>query len=157
MSAINKMILRAGLLILAGFILIPSCKKGDDPNTDIPYVNINVVLNPNSTMYQPLNTVGGWMYYQWVDYPSRGLIIYRLTQEDFKAYERTPPVNSNACCDPVSGLCTALIVDDHYPFVHDTCSDLNYQIIDGSPLAPATISLKTYHTMFDGTNLYITN
>ncbi len=147
-------------LLLAAFalpVLVLACKKGDDPNSDIPYANINVVINPGSTMYQELNIVGGWMYYPWVDLPSRGLIIYRMNIDEFKAYERTPPVNSNACCEVGTGICTALIVGDYYPFVHDTCSDLSYQIIDGSPIAPATVPLKAYRTVYDGTNLYITN
>ena len=144
------------ILILTG-IVFHACKKGEDPNSDIPYAYINVVINPNSTLYQELNIVGGWMYYPYVNPPSRGLIIYRLTQEDFLAYERTPPVNSNACCDPETGLCTYLVVDDYYPFVYDTCSDMSYQIIDGSPMAPATVPLKQYMTSYDGMNLYITN
>lgn len=143
-------------LLLTGLVL-HGCKKGEDPNSNIPYAYINVVINPNSTLYQDLNIVGGWMYYPYVNPPSRGLIIYRLTQEDFLAYERTPPVNSNACCDPGTGLCTYLLVDDYFPFVYDTCSDMSYQIIDGSPLAPATIPLKQYATNYDGMNLYITN
>ena len=34
-----------------------------------------------------------------------------------------------------------LIVDDYFPFVYDTCSDYSYQIIDGSPISPATVPL----------------
>jgi len=149
-----------GLLVLmfVGLVVFTSCKKnGDDPNSDIPYAYINVVINPNSTLYQELNIVGGWMYYPYVNPPSRGLIIYRLSQEQFLAYERTPPVNSNACCDPETGLCTYLVVDDYFRFVYDTCSDLSYQIIDGSPITPATVPLKQYYTSYDGFNLYINN
>lgn len=149
-----------GLMILLMAVavgLMHSCKKGEDPNSDIPYAYINVVINPNSTMYQELNIVGGWLYYPYVNAPSRGLIIYRMTQEDFLAYERTPPVNSNQCCDPETLVCTHLIVDDYYPFVYDTCSELSYQILDGSPVAPASIPLKRYNTVYDGLNLYITN
>lgn len=144
-----------GLVIVLIFQF--SCDKGDDPHSDIPYANINVVINPNSTLYQELNVVGGWMYYNYVNPPSRGLIVYKLSQDEFKAYERTPPVNSNLCCDSESGECTRLIVGDHYPFVYDTCSDLSYQIIDGSPFTPATIPLKAYRAVYDGMNLYITN
>ena len=153
----NKIFLTLLLLGLIASSVLISCNKGDDPNSDIPYAHINVVINPNSTMYQELNTVGGWMYYQWVDPPSRGLIIYRMTIDEFKAYERTPPMNSNACCDVESGFCTSLLVDDYYPFVQDTCSDYSFQILDGSPLSPATIPLKSYRAVYDGQNLYITN
>lgn len=154
-----KRIFLNGLVILfiTAVMFLSACKKGDDPNSDIPYAHINVVINPNSTLYQELNIVSGWMYYQYVNPPSRGLIIYRLTQDQFLAFERTPPVNSNACCDLENQFCTHLIVDDYYPFVYDTCSDFYYQIIDGSPIEPATIPLKQYQTSYDGMNLYITN
>ncbi|RLD31796.1 MAG: hypothetical protein DRI83_11835, partial [Bacteroidetes bacterium] len=85
------------------------------------------------------------------------LIIYRMTQDDFLAYERTPPINSDLCCDPETLLCTRLIVGDYYPFIYDTCSDFSFQILDGSPIEPATIPLKQYQTNYDGLNLYITN
>lgn len=145
------------LFLTLAFFMPLSCKKGDDPNSDIPYANINVVINPNSTLYQELNVVGGWMYYNYVNPPSRGLIVYRLSSEEFMAYERTPPVNSNSCCDQETGQCTRLLVDDYYPFVYDTCSDYKYQILDGTPFAPATVPLKQYRTVYDGMNLYITN
>ncbi len=145
------------LMMVLTVLMASSCNKGDDPNSNIPYAHVNVVINPSSTMYSELNIVGGWLYYPYIDPPSRGLIVYRMTQDDFLAFERTPPVNSNACCDPQTLLCTYLIVDDYYPFVYDTCSDLSYQILDGSPMAPATIPLKQYRTSYDGYNLYITN
>lgn len=144
-------------ILFTALIFFSACKKGEDPNSDIPYAYINVVINPNSTLYQELNVVGGWMYYPYVNPPSRGLIIYRLTQDQFLAYERTPPVNSNACCDETTGLCTYLLVDDYFPFVYDTCSEYSYQIIDGSPITPATVPLKQYMTSYDGLNLYINN
>ncbi len=156
---VNRKLL-SGLVISFFFlaIILSACKKkGDDPNSNIPYAYINVTINPNSTLYQELNVIGGWMYYPYVNPPSRGLIIYRMTQEQFLAFERTPPVNSNSCCDPETGLCTYLLVDDYYPFVYDTCSDMSYQIIDGSPISPATIPLKQYNAYYDGMNLYINN
>lgn len=153
----SRILLNLILIGLVSSVVLASCDKGEDPNSDIPYAHINVVINPNSTMYQELNIVGGWMYYQYVDAPSRGLIIYRMTIDEFKAYERTPPVNSNACCDLETGYCSALIVDDYYPFVQDTCSDFSFQILDGSPLSPATVPLKSYRAVYDGQNLYITN
>lgn len=156
MLSFNKFFRNLSLIVPLMVLLLVSCNKGDDPNSDIPYANINVVINPNSTLYQELNVVGGWMYYQYVNPPSRGLIIYRVSNEDFKAYERTPPMNSNACCDVETGVCAALIVED-FPIVYDTCSDYSFLIYDGSPYSPATVPLKSYRAVYDGTNLYITN
>lgn len=154
----EKKVVNFLVVFAVAFMIASSCKKGEDPNSDIPYAYINVVINPNSTMYQELNVIGGWMYYNYVDAPSRGLIIYRLSQEEFKAYERTPPVNSNQCCDSESGICTAMIVDDYYPMMYDTCTGYSYSLaLDGAPIEPATVAAKMYNATYDGLNLYITN
>jgi len=134
-------------------ILLPliSCKDDSDGDqVDVGYVNITI--NPNSTQYLELNTVGGWLYLT-ASAPSRGIIVYRMTQDQFNAFDRTPPSNANDCCNK-SG-CTRLIVD--YPYVTDTCVSYNYLILDGSPLAPATKMLIQYRTFYDGNLLQITN
>lgn len=157
MTYTNRLRIIFTLVLGVAIMFQYSCDKGDDPESDIPYANINVVINPNSTLYQELNVVGGWMYYNYVNPPSRGLIVYRLSQEEFKAFERTPPSNSNYCYNDATGEYTRLLVDDYYPFIFDTCSEYTYQILDGSPFSPATVPLKQYHTAYDGMNLYITN
>ncbi len=129
-----------------------SCKKEDNNNeVDVGYVNITI--DPNSTQYLEINTVGGWLYLT-ANPPSRGIIVYRLSQDQFMAYERTPPSSPNECCKE-NGLCTRLIVDN--PFVVDTCLSYDYLILDGSPQAPATKMLVTYRTFYDGSTLRITN
>jgi len=138
------------IYIVLGLILLQvACKKDD--NVAEPPAHVNITINPNSTMYQELNTVGGWTYLTATP-PSRGIIVYRITQNEFMAYERTPPYEPDQCCS--GDTCTFLLVD--FPFVEDTCTNSTYQIIDGSPFnGPTTIPLIRYTTYYDGLTLQI--
>ena len=136
-------------IVLGLFLLQVSCKK--DENIVEPPTYINITINPNSTEYQELNTVGGWTYLP-ATTPSRGIIVYRLTQNDFMAYDRLPPYEPDQCCN--DNECTTLIVD--MPMVVDTCTNSQYQILDGSPFdGPSTTPLIRYTTHYDGITLQI--
>jgi hypothetical protein len=144
-------------IVTAGILLLPGCKKGNE-NPPLGYVNISI--QPNSTIYQELNIIGGWRYLDESDGvfpPSRGLIVYRSTTDQFMAYDRTPPYKPDSCCN-ANNQCTKLIVGDEYPFVVDTCTGSRYLIIDGSPSqGPSNTFLYTYITEYDGYTLYIHN
>jgi hypothetical protein len=118
---------------------------------------MDITINPNTTMYQEVNFVGGWMYLGEQDGampPSRGIILYRLSTEQFMAYERTPPFKPDSCCNVNKTVCTSLVVD--YPFVLDTCTNSKYLILDGSPVSgPSTMTLSMYVTEYNGDLLYI--
>lgn len=135
------------LLITVGML---SCNH-TPPNPNIPDAYINFNVEPNSTFYYELNTVTGWMY---VSAPpqSRGIIIYRYSMDEFKAYERQSPNEPNSC-----GEYSRLIVD--FPFVVDTCLDVRYSILDGSIITEGYngYPLIQYHTQYDGSTLRIFN
>ena len=152
MSNQKKRYLAIFYIVLGLFLLQVSCKKDD--NAVDPPANVNITINPNSTEYQGINTVGGWIYIpqSLVPQQSRGIFVYRITQNEFMAYERTPPYEPNQCCN--ANVCTALIVD--MPFVDDTCTGSSYQILDGSPFdGPSNIPLIRYTTYYDGLVLQI--
>lgn len=107
-----KHIVRLIFLIAFSSGLGWSCQK-EDPNPNIPDVYINFTIDPNSTFYQQLNTAGGWMYLT-ADPPSRGIIVHRINNEEFVAFERMPPNDPNLCCE--NNNCTRLVVDEFYPF-----------------------------------------
>lgn len=140
------------LILFSVVFIIFSCKK-EDKNNEVDVGYVNITIDPNSTQYLELNTVGGWLYLT-ANPPSRGIIVYRLSFDQFKAYERTPPSQPNECCRS-NGICTRLIVDN--PFVVDTCLSYDYLILDGTPQAPATKMLVEYRTFYDGSTLQITN
>ncbi len=139
-----------------------SCNKGSI-NPDIPNVVINITIDPNSTIYQELNTPGGWLYLDeqpgiYIPSGSRGVIVYRVTMSEFKAYERQPPNFPFECCDENGRNCTKLIVGGNYPFVKDTCNDNLYQLLDGSLFqGVGKYPLIEYNAMYDGGLLHVFN
>ena len=142
-------------VVLAALLHLSGCNK--DNNDKIILPPISITINPNSTVYQELNIVGGWLYLDETDgalYPSRGIIVYRLSVDQFMAFERTPPYMPNECCDANNKNCTRLIVDS--PFVLDTCTSSKFLILDGSPVeGPAHTGMAAYFTEYDGYLLYI--
>ena len=136
-------------------IILNSCNK-EEINPNIPDVYINITLDPNSTVYQELNTAGGWMYLT-ANAPSRGIIVYRLNNEEFMAYDRIPPNEPNKCCENAT-TCTRLVVGDNYPFVKDECLGTMYSLLDGSIFSgDGKWSMIRYNTTYDGFNLRIFN
>lgn len=139
-----------GVIIVA--LTLTTCHEFPE-NPNAPSVYINFTIQPNTLHYQDLNVVSGYMYLT-SEEPSRGIIVYRMTQDEFKAYDRTPPNNPNACCD--NGVCKRLVVD--LPFVVDSCSSIKYNILDGSIIeGDGVYPLIEYHTMYDGYSLRIYN
>jgi hypothetical protein len=150
--------LKASLITLSVLtLIIAGCGKDDGDRQPLPPVNITI--NPNSTIYQEINFVGGWMYLgeqDGVEEPSRGLIVYRMSTDQFLAFERTPPFKPDSCCNATLTNCTALIVD--FPHVLDTCTSSTYLILDGSPVSgPSSMTLGMYVTEYYGDLLFIHN
>ncbi|MBQ5856383.1 MAG: hypothetical protein IIW55_03645 [Bacteroidales bacterium] len=138
------------LVILVFFLGFNSCI--DTPyNPNTPDVYINFEIYPNSTFYPELNTVSGCLEF-YAPWPSRGIIIYRYSQDEFKAYERQSPNEPNYC-----GENSKLIVE--FPFVVDTCLDIKYSILDGSIFTPNYMGypLIEYRTQYDGHTLRVFN
>lgn len=134
-------------------LLFCGCREYPE-NPNIPKAIINFTIYPNSTQYFNLNIVSGWMYVT-SEYPSRGIIIYRLSQDEFRAYDRIPPNEPDACCDG-DGNCTRLIVD--FPYVVDDCNNIKYNIINGDLFeGNGVFPLIQYHTSFDGNALHVFN
>ncbi|MDA3904752.1 MAG: hypothetical protein PF484_01630 [Bacteroidales bacterium] len=140
------------LFSLFMIFLLLSCQK--DSYSPLPQVDVNIQIFPNSTQYLDLNTVGGFVYLT-ANYPSRGIIVYRIDQSNFVAFERTCPHDPDECCD--GDQCSRLIVDVESPFIiSDPCCGSLYLILDGSNVnGPSQYPLKQYHTSFDGTSLRI--
>ncbi len=135
------------LVFLLGF---NSCI--DTPhNPNVPNVYINFSIEPNSLFYPELNTVSGYLEVS-APWPSRGIIIYRYSMDEFKAYERQSPNEPNYC-----GENSRLIVE--FPFVVDTCLNVKYSILDGSIFTPNYIGypLIEYRTQYDGRILRVFN
>lgn len=148
------------MAVLAGMVL-GSCNK-TNINPDDPHAIIRIDIDPNSTFYQGLNAAGGWIYVSngdqgaYIGPGSRGVIIYRESQSDFKAYDRLPPNDPNKCCD--GSQCTQLLVEKYYPFAKDECTGNLYQLLDGSLFqGTGRYPLIQYHAVYDGSLLHVFN
>ncbi len=151
-----------GIFLLAALpVVLPGCKKNAPVNPNIPKVNINLTLDPNSTLFLELNSVGGWIYLDevpgmYIPPPSRGVLVYRQNVDEFLAYERQPPNNPDQCCN-AQQQCTRLVFDPPF-FVLDTCSDTRYNLLDGNIFEGEGIyPLIRYNAYYDGGTLYISN
>lgn len=117
-------------------------------NSVIPNVPVNIVLTVSNPQFINLNSVGGYVQ---ITGGSRGIIVYRASIDEFRAFDRHCPFNVDEGCR-VSVNSTSIIAVD------DLCCGSEFLIVDGSiTQGPATFPLKGYATSFDGNNLFISN
>lgn len=122
--------------------------KDDDENRNIPLVDVFFDININDPDFINLQTIGGWEY---VTGGSRGIIIYRSSNTEFKAYDRH-------CTFQPSSTCALVSVDATNITASDVCCGSSFLLINGSVTRPpATAPLKEYNTIFDGTILSVRN
>lgn len=161
---------RLHLLILIALSAFLSGCKSIPQNPNRPVLPAPITIYPNTIEYQELNFVSGWLYITSdVESTSRGLIVYRLSDTEFLAYDRIPPNEPDACTDS-HGNTTRLVVEDGM-FVVDHCNNAYYNILNGQiiisddfdmvpsfPTDGTTVyPLIQYHTNYDGSKLTITN
>jgi len=151
--------LRNLLFILSAIVIIAlplSCAKENPVDKLIPYVRVDLQINPLSPQFVlgpngngDLSIPGNWAY---VNGGYRGIIIYNAGFGEYRAHERTAPnqyPNASNC---------RVSVDDTDFFAVDPCSGSKYSLLDGSNYEePTLLSLKQYRTSFDGTYLYVFN
>ena len=147
--------------------LLHGCQKYPE-NPNRPLLPYPITIYPNTMQYQDLNFISGWVYITSdVESTSRGIIVYRVSSNEFLAYDRMPPNEPDACTDS-QGNTTRLVVD--FPFVVDRCNNAYYNILNGQiiirepdmvPNFPTdgtvVYPLIQYHTTYDGSKLTITN
>ena len=133
------------LLIIA--ILFVQCKK-DKENNNVPLVEVNFTIAVDDPAYINLKTIGGWEY---LSGGSRGIIVYRTSQTEFKAYDRH-------CTFQPSETCALVSVDPNNLTATDDCCGSSFLLTDGTvSKPPASVPLKEYNTFFDGIQLRVTN
>jgi hypothetical protein len=138
----------SSLIALVVLLILSSCKKdADDQNQNfIPNVPVNFFIQPNTIDFIP---AGSWKAYPSEGY--RGVLIYRLDQVTFVAYEMTCPYDPEKECARVE-------VDPTSFTLLDSCCMSRYNLVDGMPIGgPATAPLLQYFTEFDGNYLQVYN
>ena len=135
------------ILVILMLIFVVSCHKKPDNQIDIN-IDIDFTIYPNTLEYQELNIVGGWMYLT-APLPSYGIIVYKMSIDEFMAYDRRPLTDNESCPD------NRLNVD--FPYIVDECNNQTYSILNGFNQNGDGSHIYWYQTEFDGTALRIYN
>jgi len=142
----SRPIKRSVQLVLAALFMWSfwGCTKQYPVN--IPYVTFDFTINILDPTYVNLQGVGGSVI---IPGGSRGIVIYRVSIEQFNAYERHCTHDTDNPCGKVDYDSSGIILVDN------DCSGSGcgskFNIIDGSVLnGPAVYPLIQYTTQFDG-------
>jgi phosphoglycerate-specific signal transduction histidine kinase len=137
-------------IFLATICLVSACRKRktQQETTNVPFKPLDTTLYINDPLNFKIQAIGGWIY---TKSGVNGLIIYRKSQQEFTAIERTSTALPN---NPKSKV---YVQNDNFT-CKDTVSKSTWQIVDGVLMTgPATLPLKLYATSFDGNALRITS
>ena len=138
------------LLLFLFLISVVNCQSDDGAVSCVPTQNINYTINLNLPQYYKLNNAGGWMY---VDAAygtgNRGLIIVKIGENMYKAYDRNAP---HIC--PTAK--TQLMVEDDIKII---CPEdgAEWILTSGQPTKIANRAPRTYQITKSGSSLYISN
>jgi len=135
-----------------GFVLVLftlffwGCKKRK--NTVIPYIPVNIYIYPSDPNFNRIITPGGWTY---LVGGSRGIIVYRRSNEEFVAYDRHCTYDTENACGQVEVNASQIIAID-------SCCMSEFVLTDGSVVkSPASAPLQAYQVSFNGNELHIFN
>ena len=133
-------------LITVALVSTTSCERSNP--SGIPFVPVNFQLVVSNPDFSPLLAVGGHVT---IGGGSRGIIIYRFSPEEFRAYDRH-------CTFLIDENCRVTVDESGIVAVDTECCDSHFLLVDGAPIeGPANIGLHQYNTAFDGNTLSIFN
>ena len=139
-------------LLLLFLCSVFSCNKPNtknEINNPVPNVLVNYVTYPNDPLNFRIQVIGGWMYVDNVGI--NGIIIYRKSQEEFVAIERTSSYL------PDNPAARVEVLNDNFS-LRDTVSNSEWRIFDATVTkGPAQWGLRMYGTSFNGSALRISN
>lgn len=128
------------ILLLISLI---SCTTSDDGNTILPNVPVNETVFLNTTI--DLQVIGGSAI---ISGGIAGIIVYRLSSDQFLAWDRACPHISPKQCSAMT-LNGLLMVCP--------CDNSEFSILDGSPQSGTSFSARQYRVIKNGETLIITN
>ncbi len=143
-ESLRRFLMPGFLLVL--FLLFPvSC--GKDSWHPVPSVPVSFTINIESTINIELNNIGGWAYYSG---GHRGIIIYRWSVDEFRAFDRACPHHPFEAC--------ALIRVEDPPVAKCSCCESLFLLLDGSVVrGPSRFPLKQYRTYLQFPFLSVSN
>lgn len=133
--------------ILLIFLFLINCES-DDQNTILPKVPVNVTINLTLSQFNNLLVPGGWAY---ANGGIKGIIIYNVNNNTYKAYERN-------CPHLPPSDCTRMTVEQSFK-MKCPCDASEFSILDGTPITPNINSraLEYRATIINTNTLKITN
>lgn len=134
------------LFLIAATIIFLGC-EGNINVSPIPDVPVNVEVNLNDIDNVVLKQIGGFIY---TSGGVRGIIVYRKSQNEYKAYDRN-------CTYQPADACAVVSFHSSGFYLEDTCCGSVYDT-DGFPTGgPAEFPLKEYRVSQANDVLFITN
>jgi len=134
------------LYIIVISFLFWGCSKDEQQN--IPLVRVDTTIYTNNPSFNAISVPGTSMH---INGGSRGIIIYRISNEEFKAFDRH-------CTFEPENNCGLVSIDASNITGIDDCCGSTFLLTDGAVTkGPATLPLKQYQTSFDGAVLRIYN
>jgi hypothetical protein len=133
--------MKVGLLVSLFLISLVSCKKDEGDRIPEVYVRYDI-----TKLEFDQNNINGILL---VDgHGVAGLIIYKTSNNTYKAYDRCSSVEPSKKC--------AVVPDESFT-VTDPCSGAKFFLMDGSPAkAPAVRSLKEYRVLTTAFHILVT-
>lgn len=129
------------------FVTLGSCIEEEE--RIIPYTHVDIRINLSLPQYYALNIINNAIIIPYVGYNQNGVIVYRLNQEEFFAFDATCPQHVHTS--------TAIAIDDNdpgnaiCPYCNKVYILLNLGYVEGG------YPLQRYRTSLHGTELRIYN
>lgn len=140
------------ILLTNLFLILFSCNV--NKNHPVPYFSFNTIIDLNLPTYSDLLGIGGWAYVPVAELGPKGIVVYRKSQNEFVAFDRTSPAEGGLDCS--EGL---KVDEDNFLVLNDPCSNAKFSLYDGSVIeGNSKFGLRKYETEFNGdTKLRIYN
>ena len=143
------------IVLLGSFFVITACGTKNDDQPLIPYAPVNLSINLTNQQYVRLLSDNGAVTLP-VTGPAgsggvKGVIVVRISQGIFFAFERNCPYQPYASCALVS------LDRNSRLFMRDSCCNSQFDLRGQITGGPTPRPLKQYSTSVQGSLLNITN
>lgn len=134
--------IRILLVLVVAALLASGCRDKDDRL--VPRIATDITLNLNLPEYNTLINPGGWLY---LTGGSRGVIVYRVSNDEFVAFDRH-------CTYNVPERCRVSMEDTDVTLKDEDCCGSVFDLFTGGVLeGPAQRGLQSFRTFYSsGTN-----
>jgi nitrite reductase/ring-hydroxylating ferredoxin subunit len=146
-------------LLIALVAVAVCCKKEENPpqnvqtncvHSNASAAQVNFAILSGSAQFFPLNNIGGSIYVS--GYGLKGIVIYRVSQNQFVAFERS------CTYEGCSNTKAKVWMETGNTSLRDSVCKSVFNSSDGSiQQGPATVQLYQYQTAWDGNQLQVFN